>query len=52
MRLRESETVSALAPVVEEEEQPNGDENGHVRPEAAVGDAAEASGDGAPEDDE
>ena len=52
MRLRESETVSALAPVVEAEEQPDGDENGHVGPEAAVGDVAEASDDGAPEDDE
>src|SRR5436190_18897072 len=35
MRLRESETVSALAPVVETEEQSNGDELGLVEPVAA-----------------
>src|SRR6476646_1827410 len=50
MRLRENETVSALAPVVEAEEQSNGDESdqngqsGHaVGPEGAVLDRAEAS---------
>jgi DNA gyrase subunit A len=59
MRLREGETVSALAPVVEAEEQPNGDEsdqngqNGQiVGPEGAVLDRAEASDDEASDDDE
>ena len=37
MRLRENETVSALAPVVE----PEGNGNGHVEPEAAAGAAPE-----------
>jgi len=56
MRLREGETVSALAPVVEAEEQPNGAENGaengHVGPEGAVLDQAEVSDNGTPDDDE
>jgi DNA gyrase subunit A len=56
MRLREGETVSALAPVVEAEEQPNGAENGaengHVGPEGAVLDQAEVSDIGAPDGDE
>ena len=37
MRLRDDETVSALAPVVE----PEGNGNGYVEPEAAVGPAPE-----------
>ncbi len=37
MRLREGETVSALAPVVDSEEQKNGNGNGdHAEPEASV----------------
>jgi len=54
MRLREGETVSALAPVVEAEEQPNGDENGQnghvIGPEGDVLDRAGASDDGAADD--
>src|SRR5262249_37792249 len=54
MRLRENETVSALAPVVESEER-NGDENGHDEPLAEVPETepeVDAAADETPDDDE